>query len=204
MQAYDYIIFKRGADRKKKKKKKVLFLSRSILVAMTDPTQYSPDVLNEGTGLDSPLIPLDLGVDYGLGYTPFSGSDGAFTADANNNNNNTSNEEPEDMQEVLDALLDLHSLQNKDPVRFEKDYVTILKAINLNEELQNKVQDQIRLVEEQLNTNSKLLVNSIVQMSLDNVAHSMIERSKSVYTGREQMWRQLSHPYIVPRSNQLF
>lgn len=173
---------------------------------MTDPTQYSPDVLNEGTGLDSPLIPLDLGVDYGLGYPPFSGSDGAFTADANNNNNNnnTSNEEPEDMQEVLDALLDLHSLQNKDPVRFEKDYVTILKAISLNEELQNKVQDQIRLVEEQLNTNSKLLVNSIVQMSLDDIAHCMIERSKSLYTGREQMWRQLSHPYIVPRSNQLF
>ncbi|KAL7328998.1 hypothetical protein PS15p_207181 [Mucor circinelloides] len=135
---------------------------------MTDPTQYSPDMLNEGTGLDSPLIPLDLGVDYGLGYTPFSGSDGAFTPDANNNNNNTRNEEPEDMQEVLDALLDLHSLQNKDPVRFEKDYVTILKAINLNEELQNKVQDQIRLVEEQLNTNSKLLKEASLYTLAEN------------------------------------
>ncbi|KAL9537524.1 hypothetical protein MBANPS3_011703 [Mucor bainieri] len=121
---------------------------------MADPTQYSPgDAANDDTGLGSPLIPLDLGVDYSLGYSSFDQSNNAFTA----NTTNASNEEPEDMQEVLDALLDLHSLQNMDPVRFEKDYVTILKAINLNDELQSKVQEQIRLVEEQLNTNANLL-----------------------------------------------
>ncbi|GAN08499.1 hypothetical protein MAM1_0207c08013 [Mucor ambiguus] len=121
---------------------------------MAGPTQYSPDdTANDDTGLGSPLIPLDLGVDYSLSYPSFSESSNAFIADTNN----ARNEEPEDMQEVLDALLDLHSLKNTDPMRFEKDYVTILKAINLNEELQGKVQDQIQLVEEQLDTNSKLL-----------------------------------------------
>lgn len=163
---------------------------------MADPTQYPPgDAANDDTGLGSPLIPLDLGVDYCLDYPSFSESNAAFTAQTNS----TSNNEPEDMQEVLDALLDLHSLQNMDPVRFEKDYVTILKAIHLNEELQTKVQDQIRRVEEQLDTNSKHLVSRVTQApAADKDTHSLIERSKSIYTGREQMWQQISHPHIVP------
>lgn len=133
---------------------------------MTDPRQYSPDptAMDEDTGLGSPLIPLDLGVDYSLGYSSFDESNSAFTADATN----TNDEEPEGMQEVLDALLDLHSLQSMNPVRFESDYVTILKAINLNEELQNKVQDQIRLVEEQLDTNSKLLKEASLYTLAEN------------------------------------
>lgn len=196
--------YKRGAD--KEKKKFSLSLSQYSFWQMTDPRQYAPDdaANDDGTGLGSPLIPLDLDVDYSLTYPSFSESNSAFTADTTSSNP----EEPEDMQEVLDALLDLHSLQNMDPVRFEKDYVTILKAINLNDELQSKVQEQIRLVEEQLDTNSKLLVSK--PSTRDNSAHThsdtdyLTERGKSVYTGRKQMWRQISDPHIVSWSNQLF
>jgi hypothetical protein len=119
---------------------------------MTEPTRYSPDISNENSTVSSPLIPIDLGVDYCLNHTNDSSSNSVFTTDNNNN------EEPEDMQEVLDALLDLHDLRNIDPAQFETDYLTILKAINLNDELQNKAEDQIRFVEEQLETNARLMV----------------------------------------------
>lgn len=125
---------------------------------MTDPTRYSSDLSNENSAISSPLLPIDLGVDYCLNYTNDSSSNSVLTTDNHNNNNN--NEEPEDMQEVLDALLDLHDLQNFGPAHFETDYLTILKAINLNDELQNKAEDQIRFVEEQLETNARLMVKS--------------------------------------------
>lgn len=121
---------------------------------MTDPTRYPSDLSNENSAISSPLLPIDLSVDYCLNYTNDNSSNSVFTT------NNNNNEEPEDIQEVLDALLDLHDLRNIDPAHFEADYLTILKAINLNDELQNKAEDQIRLVEEQLETNARLMVKS--------------------------------------------
>ncbi|KAI8636638.1 hypothetical protein BD408DRAFT_425811 [Parasitella parasitica] len=111
---------------------------------MTDPRQNktSPPA----------LVPLEHNQSYTLGYQNYSSSNSAYATE-----NGDNNQEADDMQEVLDALLDLDSLKNINPERFETDYITILKAINLNDKLQEKIQDQIRLVDEKLDTNAKLL-----------------------------------------------
>lgn len=77
-------------------------------------------------------------------------------------NDSPEEEEEEDIQDVLRVLLDLHE-QSKEECepqqQFEQNYLTISKAIHNNEEMQNKVREQIELVDKQLDINLSLLVS---------------------------------------------
>jgi hypothetical protein len=75
---------------------------------------------------------------------------------------NDAPDEEEDIQDVLKVLLDLHEQSKQDngtQQQFEENYLTVLKAVHYNEEMQNKVREQIELIDKQLDTNSKLLVS---------------------------------------------
>lgn len=76
-------------------------------------------------------------------------------------NDASEQEEEEDIQDVLKVLLDLHE-QSKEELgpeqQFEQNYLTVLKSIHNNEEMQNKVRQQIELVDKQLDINANLLV----------------------------------------------
>ncbi|CEP18286.1 hypothetical protein [Parasitella parasitica] len=114
---------------------------------MTDQIQS----LDDNNSASPVYVPLDLDQSYTLGYQCHNSSNSEHAPETDDN------QEQDDMQEVLNALLDFESLKYIDSERFETDYITILKAISLNNNLQEKIQDQIRLVDEKLETNAKLL-----------------------------------------------
>ncbi|KAI8369965.1 hypothetical protein BD560DRAFT_370414 [Blakeslea trispora] len=67
-------------------------------------------------------------------------------------------EEPDDMQQVLDALLELHDLEpSVESQVYESNYLTIVNAIHLNEVFQSVVNKQIEAIDQLLETNQQLM-----------------------------------------------
>lgn len=75
-------------------------------------------------------------------------------------------EEPDDMQQVLDALLELHDLEpSVESQVYESNYLTIVNAIHLNEVFQSVVNKQIEAIDQLLETNQQLMVSLLPLVS---------------------------------------
>lgn len=67
-------------------------------------------------------------------------------------------DDDQDMQDILDALLELQRLEGQEGDLFDQDNLTISYAISLNQELQREAERQVALIDQQM----KLVIDRLV------------------------------------------
>ncbi|KAI7899860.1 uncharacterized protein BX663DRAFT_519740 [Cokeromyces recurvatus] len=110
---------------------------------MTDP----PDHSTKTPVIDATSVLFGSEIEDHLSYPTFS--------------NYTPTERQDDLHDVLNALLELHELENKNEYeQFSINQQSIIKAINLNAKIQKEVERQIQIIDDQLSINEELMLEA--------------------------------------------